>query len=68
MNGIGVHSPNAPPDSYREGVPWCTSNTTDKSIKFTNFDDEFTELFCMPLTGLHKLQQQLIYYNLKKNR
>jgi hypothetical protein len=21
-----------------EGVPWCTSNTTDKSIKFTNFD------------------------------
>jgi hypothetical protein len=21
-----------------EGVPWCTSNTTDKPIKFTNFD------------------------------
>ena len=32
------HSPNAPPALDCEGVPWCTSNTTDKSIKFTNFD------------------------------
>ena len=34
----GRHSPNAPPDLDCEGFPWCTSNITDKSIKFTNFD------------------------------
>ena len=32
------HSHNAPPALDCEGVSWCTSNTTDKSIKFTNFD------------------------------
>ena len=32
------HSPNAPPDWDCKGVPLCTSNITDKSIKFTNSD------------------------------
>ena len=31
------HTPNAPPDSDREGVPWGTSDATDKSINYTNF-------------------------------
>jgi len=42
-------NPNAPPDPDPEGVPWGTSDTTDKSIKYTNFDAESTELSCMPL-------------------
>jgi hypothetical protein len=32
------HSPNAPPALDCEGVPWCTSNTTNKPSMFTNFD------------------------------
>ena len=35
---VGIrHTPNAPPDSDREGVPWGTSDATDKSINYTNF-------------------------------
>ena len=31
------------------GVPWCISDTTEESIKFTDFDTESTEPSCMPL-------------------
>ena len=44
------HTPNAPdPTLDRGGVPWCISDTTDESIKFTDFDTESTEPSCMPL-------------------
>ena len=33
----------------RGGVPWCISDTTEESIKFTDFDTESTEPSCMPL-------------------
>ena len=38
------HTPNAPdPTLDYEGVPWCISDTTEDSIKFTDFDTESTE-------------------------
>jgi hypothetical protein len=44
------HTPNAPdPNLDCEGVPWCISDTTEKSIKFTDFDAESTKPSCMPL-------------------
>ncbi len=45
------HTPNAPdPILDCGGVPWCISDdTTNKSIKFTDFDDTSTEPVCMPL-------------------
>jgi flagellar capping protein FliD len=44
------HTPNAPDLTLdRGGVPWRISDTTDKSIKFTDFDTESTEPSCMPL-------------------
>jgi len=45
------HTPNAPdPILDCGGVPWCISdNTTNKSIKFTDFDDTSTDPVCMPL-------------------
>ena len=44
------HTPNAPdPTLDCKGVPWCISDTTDESIKFTDFDTESTEPSCMPL-------------------
>ena len=44
------HTPNAPdPTLDRKGVPWCISDTTEESIKFTDFDTESTEPSCMPL-------------------
>jgi len=44
------HTPNAPdPTLDRGGVPWCISDTTEESIKFTDFDTESTEPSCMPL-------------------
>jgi len=48
--GCGRHTPNAPdPTLDRGGVPWCISDTTEESIKFTDFDTESTEPSCMPL-------------------
>jgi hypothetical protein len=45
------HTPNAPdPILDCGGVPWCISDdTTDKYIKFTDFDDTSTDPVCMPL-------------------
>jgi hypothetical protein len=45
------HTPNAPdPILDCGGVPWCISDdTTNKSIKFTNFDETSTDPVCMPL-------------------
>jgi hypothetical protein len=44
------HTPNAPdPTLDCGGVPWYISDTTDKSIKLTDFDAESTEPSCMPL-------------------
>ena len=45
------HTPNAPdPILDCGGVPWCISDdTTNKSIKFTDFDDTSTDPVCMPL-------------------
>ena len=44
------HTPNAPDHTLdRGGVPWCISDTTEESIKFTDFDTESTEPSCMPL-------------------
>jgi hypothetical protein len=44
------HTPNAPDLTLdRGGVPWCISDTTEESIKFTDFNTESTEPSCMPL-------------------
>ena len=45
------HTPNAPdPILDCGGDPWCISDdTTDKSIKYTDFDEASTDPVCMPL-------------------
>jgi len=55
-------TPNAPdPTLDRGGFPWCISDTTEESIKFTDFDTESTKPSCMPLGSL------LVYTNYRSN-